>query len=63
MRKTSAVALFAFLALAACARRPVDEAAPPSGPVLPFLSDDYPAALAAAQERDVPIFVDSWAPW
>jgi hypothetical protein len=27
------------------------------------ISDDYPAALAAAKERGVPILVDVWAPW
>jgi hypothetical protein len=69
MRKTAAAVL---IALSACAPRPADEAAPPppaeetappSGPVLPFIADDYPAALAEAQERDLPIFVESWAPW
>jgi len=52
-----------ILVLSACARPPADEAAPPAGPVLPFIADDFPAALAEAQERDLPIFVDSWAPW
>jgi hypothetical protein len=40
-------------------------AAPPAlaaGP-LPFVSDDWPAALAAAKARRLPLFVDSWAPW
>lgn len=31
--------------------------------VLPFLENDYPAALARAQARGVPLFVDVWAPW
>jgi tetratricopeptide (TPR) repeat protein len=30
---------------------------------LPFLEDDYAAALKQAQERHVPIFVDAWATW
>ncbi|MBZ0267579.1 hypothetical protein K8I85_05445 [bacterium] len=30
---------------------------------LPFLADDYPAALAEARARDLPLFVESWAPW
>src|SRR5262245_30976525 len=30
---------------------------------LSFIEDDYPAALAAARQRNVPLFVDAWAPW
>ena len=30
---------------------------------LPFIVDDYDAALAQAQERDLPLFVETWAPW
>jgi hypothetical protein len=30
---------------------------------LPFLENDYPAALAQAKSRGVPVFVDVWAPW
>lgn len=30
---------------------------------LPFIEDDYERALAEARARDVPIFVESWAPW
>jgi hypothetical protein len=30
---------------------------------LPFINDDYPKALAAAKQRDLPIFVEVWAPW
>lgn len=71
MRKTTILLL---LALSACAPRPSEEAAPPAdgaaaeaaapaGPVLPWVSDDYPGALAEARERDLPLFVESWAPW
>ncbi len=31
--------------------------------VLPFIADDYPAALAQARARKLPIFVEAWAPW
>jgi hypothetical protein len=34
-----------------------------AGPVLPFIADDYARALADARARDVPLFVESWAPW
>jgi hypothetical protein len=30
---------------------------------LPFLSDDYPKALTQARARDVPLFIEAWAPW
>jgi hypothetical protein len=30
---------------------------------LPFINDDYPKALTAAKQRNVPIFVEVWAPW
>ncbi len=31
--------------------------------VLPFIVDDYPGALAQARARNLPIFVEAWAPW
>jgi hypothetical protein len=31
--------------------------------VLPFIADDYPRALAAARSKDLPIFLEAWAPW
>jgi hypothetical protein len=37
-------------------------AAAAPGP-LPFVEDDWPRALAEARRRDLPIFVDVWAPW
>ncbi len=30
---------------------------------LPFIEDDYVAALALAKKAQVPLFVDAWAPW
>lgn len=30
---------------------------------LPFITDDYARALTEARTRNVPIFVDAWAPW
>ncbi len=30
---------------------------------LPFIENDYAAALARARARGVPIFVEAWAPW
>jgi hypothetical protein len=32
-------------------------------PVLPFIEDDYPKALAEARAKKLPIFVEAWAPW
>jgi len=31
--------------------------------VLPFIDNDYAKALAQAKKKNVPIFVDAWAPW
>jgi hypothetical protein len=31
--------------------------------VLPFIADDYQKAVAEARVRQVPIFIESWAPW
>jgi hypothetical protein len=30
---------------------------------LPFIQDNYGAALSEAKQRNVPIFVEVWAPW
>jgi len=30
---------------------------------LPFIDDDYTKALARARTKNVPIFVEAWAPW
>jgi len=31
--------------------------------VLPFIDDDLARALAEAKQRNLPLFVESWAPW
>jgi len=31
--------------------------------VLPFIDNDYSRAVAEAKKRNVPIFVEAWAPW
>src|SRR5919201_1479189 len=41
----------------------LDRSARPPVDVLPFIEDDYPAALARARTRKVPLFIDAWAPW
>lgn len=30
---------------------------------VPFLADDYPRALQEARRRNLPIFLEAWAPW
>jgi len=30
---------------------------------LPLINDNYPKALANARQRNVPMFVEVWAPW
>ena len=51
------------LALAACSPQSGGDTQTLEGEVLPFIKDDYAGALALAQEKDIPIFVDAWAPW
>lgn len=34
-----------------------------AAPVLPFIENDYARALAEAKQRNVPLFVEAWAPW
>jgi hypothetical protein len=52
--------LAAVVLLAACATQR-SERGPSSG--LPFIKDDFSAALARAQQAQLPLFVDAWAPW
>jgi hypothetical protein len=49
MRKLILAALLAATALPAMA--------------LPFIENDYARALARAKAKNLPIFVDAWAPW
>lgn len=30
---------------------------------LPFIENDYAKALAQASAKNVPLFVEAWAPW
>lgn len=38
-------------------------AAVPVHAKLEFIEDDYRAAVARAKAKNVPIFVEAWAPW
>jgi hypothetical protein len=31
--------------------------------VVPFIDDDYTTAIARAKAKNVPVFVETWAPW
>ena len=55
----------AVLAVAAAFALPaaVAVAQPAVKHVLPFVEDDYAAALKQARATHKPIFVDVWAPW
>jgi hypothetical protein len=50
MKRTLAVIILALAALTAHAE-------------LPFIENDYKAAVARAKAKNVPIFVEAWAPW
>jgi hypothetical protein len=50
MKRILIVVLLALAALSASAE-------------LPFIEDDYAKAVARAKAKDVPIFVETWAPW
>lgn len=53
MRRTAITIVFALVAASAGAAQSV----------LPFIPDDYARAAAEARAKNVPIFVDAWAPW
>jgi len=53
-----------FAALALAGGLALVSAAPAaSRSVLPWVEDDYAKALSQARAKDVPIFVEAWAPW
>lgn len=31
--------------------------------VLPWIENDYRTAIAHAKSKDLPVFVEAWAPW
>jgi len=58
-RGSAALAVAAAFALPAG----VAVAQPAAKHALPFVEDDYAAALKQARATHKPIFVDVWAPW
>lgn len=50
--KLKTLLAFLLLALPAAAKE-----------VVPFIDDDYTKAVARAKAKNVPIFVEAWAPW
>jgi hypothetical protein len=44
---------------------PMHAASTPAPPkfTVPFIDDDYARALTEARAKNVPIFVENWAPW
>ncbi len=62
MRLARSCAIVTFLGLAGAGAQEAAPA-PRSRSVLPFLEDDYGKALEQARARDLPLFVEAWAPW
>jgi hypothetical protein len=52
MKKTALLTFLLLLATSAMAKD-----------VLPFVEDDYKKAVALANAKNLPIFVEAWAPW
>ena len=50
MKRALPIVLFAITALSARAS-------------LPFIENDYAKAIAQARAKNVPLFVEAWAPW
>ena len=55
--RTTRAAAFALTAALALSAAPAA-----SREVLPWV-DDYPKAVAQARAKNLPIFVEAWAPW
>ncbi|MBP9143433.1 MAG: thioredoxin family protein [Thermoanaerobaculia bacterium] len=59
MYRTARLAAFAALLLSV----PISAVAIAASAAVPFIDDDYPKALAEARARNLPIFLEAWAPW
>lgn len=55
-----AVSVFATLPLLA---GPSPSSAAKHEQVLPFMHDNYAKALGDARARQLPLFIEAWAPW
>ena len=54
----TALSLLLSPAMADAAKKPAAERE-----VLHFIEDDYAKALAEARARQLPLFIEAWAPW
>ena len=69
MRRTQRFTSLLLVSVASCVMAGMvwapaaHSAAPAAQKVLPFIPDDYPAALAKARELKLPLFIEAWAPW
>ena len=52
-----------LLALALLGCSPSANVATVGAHAITFIEDDWSKALAEARQRDVPLFVEAWAPW
>jgi hypothetical protein len=62
IRCTAVVALLLAAGGYGCTPKP-DVAAIGDAIALPFIENDFGAALVRAREANVPLFVEVWAPW
>ena len=62
LRRTAAAALLIVSMGAGCSPKPATQALGEAA-ALTFIENDYPRALAAARQANVPLFVEVWAPW
>lgn len=61
MRRFLAIGILFTASVSAAAVRA--DAPASAKPAVPFIEDDYPRALEQARSRNLPIFVENWAPW